>query len=117
MSRKIEKKEFTNKQLTFTSEEFPTLRVTRTRTTDGYASITLRVQTVTPIPGSTDRGEHTLITFVAEDGADYELKVRVLARLLIEAADEPCLIESAPKKISGASEIIDSEGGHLLRNS
>jgi hypothetical protein len=71
--------EFQSKEKTFKSEEFGELSVTRRRTSEGSASITIEF------------GPQR-ITFEAEQNANYEEIARVLADLLLEACDDACLI-------------------------
>lgn len=79
------KEEFKSREMTFISEVYPRLKVTRSRTTGPHRGITLSVC------GDDTLERTTTISFTNE--TNYVEEVRELARLLIEAADEPCLID------------------------
>ncbi len=86
------KEEFKRLELYFTSELFPRLRVSRSRTSAGGADITLFVGSHSN-PKSADQGRITFGEGSGDEERLYVEEVRELARLLIEAADEPCSIE------------------------
>jgi len=75
------KTDFRMREVAFSDLDYPEIRVVRMRTSEGHASITVTI-------------EKQKFVFSSEKADDYEAKAHILAELLEEATNEPCLIDA-----------------------
>ena len=77
----MNKEDFKMREVTFTSKEFPNMRVTRTRTSKGYCGISVKMDTG-KVFSLTNEGTNK----------NYEQKARALVELIDKALNDHCTI-------------------------